>query len=168
MLYFGYPLGIHGWKPKPETEPDKFRVSKPKNHGQKIKPEPETARPETRGYPPESVPLPSLLWSHKVELVDIFALGTLDYSQITLSCPLFFLLYFNTAVHGPRACWHFLAQSLGLMFPNNGTRNAVTIFLNTCRNTPQAYGYIIVAFYPEVFGYRSFIFSQRKAWYKSL
>jgi hypothetical protein len=56
MLYFGYPLGIHGWKSKPETEPDKFRVSEPENHGRKIKPEPETARPETRGYPLQTRP----------------------------------------------------------------------------------------------------------------
>ena len=66
------------------------------------------------------------------------------------------------------ACWHFLAQSLGLVFPRNGTRNAVTIFLNTCRNIPQAHGYIVVAFHPQVFWYRSFIFFPRKAWCKSL
>ena len=57
------------------------------------------------------------------------------------------------------ACWHFLTQSLELVFPSNDTKNAVTIFLYTCRNIPQAYGYIVVAFHPEVFRYRSFIFS---------
>ena len=60
-------------------------------------------------------------------------------------------------------CWHFLASSLGLVFPRNGTRNALTIFLNANRNIPQAYGYIVVAFLPEIFGYHSFIFSQRMA-----
>ena len=33
-------------------------------------------------------------------------------------------------------CWRFLASPLGLVFPSNGTKNAVMIFLNTCRNIP--------------------------------
>ena len=66
------------------------------------------------------------------------------------------------------ACWRFLALPLGFVFPSNGTRKAMTVFLNAYRNILQAHRYIVVAFHPEVFGYRSFIFSQRKAWCKSL
>jgi len=33
MTYFGYPLDIHGWKTKPETEPDGFRGPEPENRG---------------------------------------------------------------------------------------------------------------------------------------
>ena len=65
-------------------------------------------------------------------------------------------------------CWRFLASPLGFVFPSSRTRNAVTIFLNTCRNIPQAHGYIVLAFHPEVFEYRSFIFSQSKIWCKSI
>jgi hypothetical protein len=68
--------------------------------------------------------------------------------------------HYHALIH-LEVCWHFLAQSLGLVFLSNGTRNAVTIFLNTCRNILQTYGYIVVAFHPKVFGYRSFIFFQR-------
>jgi hypothetical protein len=35
MTYFGYPLDIHVWKNRPETEPDKFWSSEPENRGQK-------------------------------------------------------------------------------------------------------------------------------------
>jgi hypothetical protein len=42
--------------------------------------------------------------------------------------------------------WYFLASLLGFVFPSNGTRSVVTIFLNTCRNILQAHGYIVVAF----------------------
>jgi len=33
MTYFGYLLDIHGWKTKPETEPDRFRGPEPENRG---------------------------------------------------------------------------------------------------------------------------------------
>jgi hypothetical protein len=66
------------------------------------------------------------------------------------------------------ACWCFLASLLGFVFPSSGTRNVVTIFLNTCRNIPQTHGYIVIAFHLKVFAYRLFIFSQRKAWCKRL
>ena len=47
MIYFEYPLDIHGWKPKPETK------LKPEleNRGRKTKPKLETQKTETRGYP---------------------------------------------------------------------------------------------------------------------
>jgi hypothetical protein len=51
MIYFGYPLDIHGWKTKQKTEPDRFRGLEPENHGWEIIPEPVPARPETCGYP---------------------------------------------------------------------------------------------------------------------
>jgi hypothetical protein len=51
MIYFGYPLDIHGWKTKPETEPNRFRGPKPKNRKREIIPEPKSIRPVTRGYP---------------------------------------------------------------------------------------------------------------------
>ena len=41
---------------KTETEPNKFWISKPENHGGKIEPEPEPVRPETRGYTPGTHP----------------------------------------------------------------------------------------------------------------
>ena len=47
MIYFGYPLDIHGWKPKPETESE----PEPKNRGRKTNTKPETQKTETRGYP---------------------------------------------------------------------------------------------------------------------
>jgi hypothetical protein len=34
--------------PRVKTEPDKFQIPEPKNHGGKFKPEPEPARPKTR------------------------------------------------------------------------------------------------------------------------
>ena len=47
MIYFEYPLDIHGWKPKPETKP------KPEleNRGRKTNSKPETRKTETCGYP---------------------------------------------------------------------------------------------------------------------
>jgi len=56
MTYFGYPLDIHGWKTKPETEPDRFRGPEPENRGWKIFPKTEPARTETRGYPTRNRP----------------------------------------------------------------------------------------------------------------
>jgi hypothetical protein len=46
------------------------------------------------------------------------------------------------------------------MFPSNGTRNDLRIFLNAYKNIPQEHGYIVVAFHQEVFGYHSIIFSK--------
>jgi hypothetical protein len=57
MTYFGYPLDIHGWKTRPETEPDKFRSSEPENRGRKNQSKPKPARPETRGYPTRNRPI---------------------------------------------------------------------------------------------------------------
>jgi hypothetical protein len=50
MIYFGYPLDIHGWKTKPDTKPE----TEPENRGGEIIPKPESAGPETRGYPSRS------------------------------------------------------------------------------------------------------------------
>jgi hypothetical protein len=61
MTYFGYPLDIHGWKTRPETEPDKFRSSEPENRGRKIQTKPKPARHETCGIWPETASLPSLM-----------------------------------------------------------------------------------------------------------
>jgi hypothetical protein len=53
MIYFGYPLDIHGWKTKPETEPepDTKPETETENRGWETIPKPETVKPETRGYP---------------------------------------------------------------------------------------------------------------------
>ncbi len=53
MIYFGYPLDIHGWKTKPETEPETKPEPEPepKNRGWETIPKPEPVGPETRGYP---------------------------------------------------------------------------------------------------------------------
>jgi hypothetical protein len=51
MIYFGYPLDIHGWKTKTETNPDRFRGLEPENRGWKTTTKTKTARPETHGYP---------------------------------------------------------------------------------------------------------------------
>jgi hypothetical protein len=56
-----YISDIH-WVPagenqNPKQNPISFgRVSEPENRGRKIKPEPETARPKTHGYPPRTRP----------------------------------------------------------------------------------------------------------------
>ena len=53
MIYFEYPLDIHGWKPKPETETEPETKPKPEleNRGRKTNPKPETRKTKTRGYP---------------------------------------------------------------------------------------------------------------------
>ena len=74
MIYFGYPLDIHGWKPKPETEPETKSKPEPENRGRKTNTKPETRnrnpnlnpkpirveihhQNQTRGYPkPEWIP----------------------------------------------------------------------------------------------------------------
>jgi hypothetical protein len=54
MIYFRYPLDIHGWKTKPETEPDTKPETEPENRGWEIIPKPKSAGPETCGYPPRT------------------------------------------------------------------------------------------------------------------
>ena len=44
MIYFGYPLDIHGWKPKPETEPETKPKSELENRERKTNTKPETTR----------------------------------------------------------------------------------------------------------------------------
>jgi hypothetical protein len=61
MTYFGYPLDIHGWKTRPETEPDKFQSSEPENRGQKLQTKPKPAWPESRGYPTRNCPIAILI-----------------------------------------------------------------------------------------------------------
>ena len=51
MIYFGYPLDIHGWKLKPETEPETKPKPEPENRGRKTNTKPEIQKIETRGYP---------------------------------------------------------------------------------------------------------------------
>ena len=51
MIYFEYPLDIHGWKPKPEPEPETKPKPELENRGRKTNPKPETRKIETRGYP---------------------------------------------------------------------------------------------------------------------
>jgi hypothetical protein len=71
------------------------------------------------------------------------------YMHTILDIPYQFLSTNSFPGNGARnACWHFLTQLLELVFPSNSTRNAVMIFLNTYKNTPQAHGYIVVAFHP--------------------
>jgi hypothetical protein len=54
MIYFGYPLDIHGWKTEPETEPDTKPETETENRGWETIFKPETAEPETRGYPTQT------------------------------------------------------------------------------------------------------------------
>jgi hypothetical protein len=56
MLYFRYPLGIHGWKLKPKTEPDKFRVSEPETVGEKSNMNPKPLDPKPADIRPEPAP----------------------------------------------------------------------------------------------------------------
>ena len=51
MIYFDYSLDIHGWKPKPKTEPETQPKPESENHGRKNNIKPETRKIETRGYP---------------------------------------------------------------------------------------------------------------------
>jgi len=60
MIYFGYPLDIHGWKTKPETEPDWFRGPNLKTVGEKSSPNPNSQDPKPADIRPETAPLPSL------------------------------------------------------------------------------------------------------------
>ena len=60
MIYFGYPLDIHGWKTKPETEPDWFRGPEPKTVGEKPSPNLNPQNPKPADIRPKPDPLPSL------------------------------------------------------------------------------------------------------------
>jgi hypothetical protein len=62
MIYFGYPLDIHGWKTKPETEPET------ENCGWETIPNPKPQDPKLAGIRPEPDPLPSLvrIWGEGV------------------------------------------------------------------------------------------------------
>ena len=51
MIYFGYPLDIHGWKPKSETEPETKPKPEPENHGRKTNTKPEIRKTEICRYP---------------------------------------------------------------------------------------------------------------------
>ena len=54
MNYFGSPLGLHGWKPKPKTYPDKFRVPESEEHeGRGITPYPQPMDPKLAGPNPK-------------------------------------------------------------------------------------------------------------------
>jgi len=121
----------------------------------------------TLNHPIQQRPLASLTPNHHL-LYSFQDLVAQEPLELTSSSTSGFDLPYDPPCFLVNNYWHFLASSLGIVFPSNDTGNALTIFLNTCRNIPQAHGYIIVAFHPVVFRYRSFIFSQRKAWYKSL
>jgi hypothetical protein len=54
MIYFGYSLDIHGWKTKPETEPD----TKPESRGWEIILNPNPQDPKPADIRPEPDPLP--------------------------------------------------------------------------------------------------------------
>lgn len=64
MIFFGPPLGICAWKPKPETEPYKFRVHETKNCARVCVLEgglnPNPLYPKFTELQPETAPLPSL------------------------------------------------------------------------------------------------------------
>ena len=59
MIYFGYPLDIHGWKPKSETQPETKPKPEPENRRRKTNPKPEKSKPADTRTEPD--PLPSLL-----------------------------------------------------------------------------------------------------------
>jgi hypothetical protein len=60
MIYFGYPLDIHGWKTKPETKSDRFFCPNPKTMDDKssLNPNPQDLKPTY--IRPETTSLPSL------------------------------------------------------------------------------------------------------------
>jgi hypothetical protein len=51
MIYFGYPLDIHGWKTKSETEPETKPETETENRGWETISKPETTGSKTHGYP---------------------------------------------------------------------------------------------------------------------
>jgi hypothetical protein len=55
MIYFGYPLDIHGWKTKPKTEPDTKPKTEPKNRGWEIIPKSEPAGPKPANFHPNPI-----------------------------------------------------------------------------------------------------------------
>jgi len=60
MIYFGYPLDMHGWKPKPETEPETKPKPEPENRGRKPTPNPKPEKPKPADTRTKPDPLPSL------------------------------------------------------------------------------------------------------------
>ena len=89
MIYFGYPLDIHGWKPKSETEPETKPKPEPKNRRRKTNTKPETRKTETRGYPHQTrsaaisrisgVYPYSLLWAGKLP---VYVLASISLSVL--------------------------------------------------------------------------------------
>ena len=61
MIYFGYPLDIHGSKPKPETEPEIKPKPELENRGRKPTPNPKPEKPKPADTRTEFDPLPSLV-----------------------------------------------------------------------------------------------------------
>jgi len=58
------PLGIHWWKTKPKTKPDKFPAPNPKTVGEKSSPnQKKTARPEIHGYQIRNRTIAILSWA---------------------------------------------------------------------------------------------------------
>jgi hypothetical protein len=114
MIYFGYPLGIHGWKSKPETEPDRFRGPELENRGWEILPESETVRPETRDIRPETVPLPSLIICCK-RMFQVFNMFHMYVTSVLYRCckSRSYVAYVAMAIH---ICCKRLFQMFYLFF----------------------------------------------------
>jgi len=60
MIYFEYPLDIHGWKPKPETEPETKPKPELETVGEKPTPNPKPEKLKPADTRTEPDPLPSL------------------------------------------------------------------------------------------------------------
>ena len=54
LVVFGGPMEFRGYILKPAPNPKYFGYPNPQNRGRKSKPKPETQKPETRGYPPQT------------------------------------------------------------------------------------------------------------------
>ena len=61
MIYFGYPLDIHGWKPKPKPNPKPNPNPNLKTVGEKPTPNPKLEKPKPADTRTEPDPLPSLI-----------------------------------------------------------------------------------------------------------
>ena len=61
MIYFEYPLDIHGWKPNPETEPETKPKPELENRGRKTNPNPKPEKSKPADTRTEPDPLPSLV-----------------------------------------------------------------------------------------------------------
>jgi hypothetical protein len=56
-------------------------------------------------------------------------------------------------------CWHSLEPLLELVYPSSNTKGRQPIGHNVYKDYPQAHGFIVVAFHPEVLlGYRYLYF----------